>query len=156
MAFAFRKASAVRREAPSMPPAPAVTARPAPRPLPKAAPARPRERQAPDAPAAPPDAIAEAARLANLGRFVEAAQACEAHLSAHGPSAPALYLLGLVRDASGNPTGAESYYRKALYLDSAHGEALAHLALLMDTQGRPDDALVLRNRLRRLELANKS
>ena len=61
-----------------------------------------------------------------------------------------------MRDASGNRADAEAHYRKALYLDPRHSEALAHLALLMDAQGRQADALVLRNRVRRLELTGKS
>lgn len=98
-------------------------------------------------------AIDEAYRLADQGHFAEAARNCEDHLRQDGPSARAFYLLGLVRDASGNGSDAESFYRKALYLDPGHREALVHLALLMDRQGRKDDAQVLRNRVRRLELA---
>ena len=92
----------------------------------------------------------EARRLADKGRFDEAAEACEEHLRQHGPSAAAFYLLGLVHDASGRLADAERCYRKALYLDPAHGDTLAHLALLMDRQGQYADAEVMRNRARRL------
>ena len=77
----------------------------------------------------------EAVRLADQGRFAEAAACCEEHLRRHGPSAEAFYLLGLVRDAGGNPTDAANYYRKALYLDPNHHEALVHLAFLLEQQG---------------------
>jgi chemotaxis protein methyltransferase WspC len=98
--------------------------------------------------------IDEAYRLADQGHFAEAARHCEVDLRAAGPSARAFYLLGLVRDASGNASDAETFYRKAIYLDPGHREALVHLALLMDREGRPDDAQVLRTRVRRLEAAN--
>ena len=60
--------------------------------------------------------LAEAGRLADQGRFVEAAKCCEEHLRLRGPSATAFYLLGLVRDATGNHAEASAFYRKALYL----------------------------------------
>ena len=60
---------------------------------------------------------------------------CEEHLRRRGPSATAFYLLGLVRDATGNHAEAAAYYRKALYLDPNHYDALIHLALLMEKQG---------------------
>ena len=97
----------------------------------------------------PHSGVEEAVRLANQGRFVEAAVCCEEHLRLHGPSAEAFYLLGLVRDASGNPTDAATYYRKALYLDPGHQETIVHLALLMDKQGKTAQAQVLWNRARR-------
>jgi chemotaxis protein methyltransferase WspC len=164
MAFAFRRASETpRRESAAAPApmAPAIVARPALRPAPRPAAAahQPAALRAPsthDASTARPDGIAEAQRLADQGRFVEAATACEACLRRHGPSASAFYLLGLVRDASGNHADAETYYRKTLYLDPNHRETLVHLALLMDTQGRQADALVLHNRARRLTAADRS
>ena len=90
--------------------------------------------------------------LADQGRLVEAAKECEAHLHAHGPSAKAFYVLGLVRDGSGNHADAAEFYRKALYLDPVHHEALVHLALLLDGQGDRAGAKVLTDRARRLEL----
>ncbi len=95
--------------------------------------------------------LGEATQLADQGHFVEAAKFCEEHLRRHGPSAIAFYLMGLVRDATGNHSEAATYYRKALYLDSNHYDAQIHLALLMDKQGDPAGAQVLRNRARRLE-----
>ena len=80
---------------------------------------------------------------------MEAATCCEAHLSKHGPSATAFYLLGLVRDATGNLSDAVTYYRKALYLDPNHCDAQIHLAFLMEQQGDLAGAQVLRNRARR-------
>ena len=95
--------------------------------------------------------IEDAYRLADQGHFAEAAKLCDEHVRREGPSARAFYLLGLVRDASGNESDAESFYRKTLYLDPGHREALVHLALLLERKGNPSGAQVLRNRVRRLE-----
>ena len=99
--------------------------------------------------------IDDAYQLADQGHFAEAARCCEEHLRT-APSARVFYLLGLVRDATGNQADAESFYRKALYLDPAHRDSLAHLALLLDRQGKSDDAQVLRNRARRLEAQDRA
>lgn len=100
--------------------------------------------------------IAEAARLADLGRFDEAAKCCEEYLLTNGPSAPAFHLMGLVRDATGNHPEATNYYRKALYLDPDHHEALIHLAFLVERQGSAAGAQALRNRARRVEQRSKA
>jgi chemotaxis protein methyltransferase WspC len=54
-----------------------------------------------------------------------------------------------VRDATGDRREAEIHYRKALYLDPHHEEALVHLALLMETQDKKAEAQVLRARATR-------
>ena len=98
----------------------------------------------------------EAARLADQGRFVEAAKCCATYVLKNGPSAQAFYLMGLVRDATGNHPEAATYYRKALYLDPDHHEALIHLALLMEQQGSATGARALRDRARRVEQKHKT
>ena len=90
-------------------------------------------------------------KLANQGRLVEAAKCCEEDLLKNGPSAQAFHLMGLVRDATGNHPEATVYYRKALYLDPDHHEALVHLALLTEKQGSAAGAQALRDRARRVE-----
>jgi chemotaxis protein methyltransferase WspC len=111
----------------------------------------------PPQPPAPPVAdLGEATRLANEGHFVEAATQCEAHLRRCGPSAPAFYLMGLVRDATGNLAEAAAFYRKALYLDPNHYDTQIQLALLMEKQGDLAGAVVVRNRARRLEQTGKA
>ena len=50
-------------------------------------------------------------------------------------SAQAEYLLGLVEDAQGDAQGALVHYRRALYLDPEHYEALVHCAALLDARG---------------------
>jgi chemotaxis protein methyltransferase WspC len=98
----------------------------------------------------PPAELEQAARLADEGKLAVAAQICHSHVAAHGPSAPALHLLGVISDASGNATGAADYYRKALYLDPNHQEALFHLALLLDSRGDAAGAKAMRGRAERV------
>lgn len=130
------------------------TARPPPRKalhLPSAVPARSAEGRARSAvnhgprPAAdqPPTPTEEGAavqlqaiaRLADQGCLAEARQGCERLLAEHGPSAEAFYWLGLLSDAGGKPDAAQGFYRKALYLQPQHSEALSHLAALLVAQG---------------------
>jgi chemotaxis protein methyltransferase WspC len=64
--------------------------------------------------------------------------------------------MGLVYDATGNQSEADNYYRKALYLDPHHHEALIHLAVLLERQGNMAGAQVLRNRERRLSTSRET
>ena len=97
-----------------------------------------------------PTGIDRARRLADQGHLVDAAAHCEAHLRQHGPSAEVFHLLGLVRDASGNAEDAAEQYRKALYLEPDHHEALIHLALLLRKRGDEAGAQRLQRRASRL------
>ena len=113
----------------------------------------------PPAPAAPPERpvdLDDARTLADQGRFDEAAERCDVYLRKHGPTADVCFLLGLVRDAKGHASDAETWYRKALYLDQHHEQALLHLALLLERHARPTEARVLRQRLRRVEAILKA
>ncbi|HEY0182567.1 MAG TPA: CheR family methyltransferase [Rhodopila sp.] len=147
MAFAFRKGPAVAtRHGPAVRRIPPVPPQRAVKPV---RPKRSRSSAAPSpAPVASP-AIDDVARLADQGRLVEAAAACEAIIRRNGSSARAFYLMGLIHDAGGNAAEAERQYRKALYLDQDHQEALIHLALLLERQGKRDAAYMLRDRARR-------
>ena len=101
-------------------------------------------------PAEAPTGIDRARRLADQGHLAEAAAHCEAYLRQHGPSAEVFHLLGLVRDASGNAEDAAHQYRKALYLEPDHHEALIHLALLLRKRGDEAGAQRLQRRASRL------
>ena len=98
-----------------------------------------------------PAASADASTVRLKLKNPRSATCCEAHLRRHGPSANAFHLLGLVRDAAGNPADASTYYRKALYLDPEHHDTLVHFAFLVEQQGDRAAAQVLRNRARRVE-----
>ena len=100
-------------------------------------------------PPSPETTLAVIGDLADRGQLAQAAALCNTYLATHEPSAPALYLVGLIRDASGAYDEAVTNYRMALYLDPNHAEALAHLALLLEKQGDVAAARQARERGRR-------
>jgi chemotaxis protein methyltransferase WspC len=91
-----------------------------------------------------------AEQLANKGQLEEAAKICEISLREQGPSARAFHLLGLIRDCVGDQNRASEFYRKALYLEPDHCDALIHLALLKDKSGDSAAAKALKSRARRV------
>ena len=103
---------------------------------------------APDS-APAPTVIAEIARLAGAGQLVEALQRGEAALATAGADAELLAMVGTMHAAMNDHVRAESCYRRALYLDPAHADALVHLALLLDQRGDAGEARRLRARARR-------
>ena len=90
----------------------------------------------------------KARALADAGRLKEASEACENYLRRSGPSAQAFYLLGLVRDAVGDPSAIE-FYRKALYLEPNHYETLLQMSLLSQKNGDIARARTFKNRAQR-------
>jgi chemotaxis protein methyltransferase WspC len=137
------------RRAPVAPIAPAAPIAPF-APLAPIAPLAPLAPLAPIAPLVTPGLLDKATRLADLGRFTEAATHCEDHLRQHGPSAAGFQLLGVLRDAVGDSEDAMACYRKSLYLDPNNQEVLIHLALLLERLGRKAEAQLLRRRERRI------
>ncbi|MGA0611150.1 CheR family methyltransferase [Caldimonas sp. KR1-144] len=157
LAFAFRRASApavaaahvaVARKKAAPPPAPPRRAAPAPRPAPASRPSAP-------PPPAKPDALAEATRLADSGQLDEAKRLCSEVLRTQPASADAQHLLGLIHDAQGDAARAADCYRKALYLDPKHQEALLHLAFLLEKRGELGAAQRLQQRAGRLQPPRK-
>jgi chemotaxis protein methyltransferase WspC len=95
--------------------------------------------------------LARARELGDAGKFAEAVMLCEDLLARQGPTSETYYLLGVVRDAMGDLQRAAECYRKVLYLEPKHSEALLHLALLSDKKGDTIDAARLRERAKRAE-----
>ncbi|UUT24945.1 protein-glutamate O-methyltransferase CheR [Pseudomonas sp. T8] len=93
--------------------------------------------------------LASIAALANEGKSAEARAACEHYLDTHEPVAQVFYWLGLLSDVAGSALEAQGFYRKALYLDPQHAEALAHLAALLASQGDVAGARRLQERAAR-------
>ncbi|PYB85161.1 MULTISPECIES: CheR family methyltransferase [Pseudomonas] len=104
----------------------------------------PRAAKSSAVPAAPVPAQGEAqllaliARQANAGENQQARADCERYLRQFAPKAQVYYWLGLLSDTEGDAAQAITHYRKALYLEPQHPEALMHLAMLLAAQG--DDA----------------
>ena len=154
--FAFRLAPA-QTPISAAPRAPAPRTRPAvatvPHPVP---PSRPRPLGRTLSAAVPAtvvtDTWADVASLANAGRTDEARQRTEQHLQQNGPSATAYYWLGLLCDAAGQGDQACAYYRKAIYLEPQHREALTHLAAHLEAQGDQSGAQRLYRRAQNPEV----
>ena len=153
-----------RHVEPTPPPAPVVKPTPAPLPQRRAAPIplkpRPFSTVSPHVPpvkGVPTDAgdlLSQIATLANEGKSAEARAACERYLSSHPPAAQVFYWLGLLSDVAGSALEAQGYYRKALYLEPQHPQALMHLAALLESQGDSAGARRLQARAARSERAD--
>ncbi|MHA6161676.1 CheR family methyltransferase [Pseudomonas sichuanensis] len=133
---------AMRPLAPPLPKVVALPQRPA-RPLmaPPVA-AEPRENEA--------QLLAAIARHANAGDSQQARGDCERYLRLFEPKAQVYYWLGLLSDTEGDATQAITHYRKALYLQPQHPEALMHLAALLASQGDEAGARRLQERAARV------
>lgn len=93
--------------------------------------------------------LANIAALANAGKSAEARAACQQYLRNHAPAAQVFYWLGLLSDMAGSALEAQGFYRKALYLEPQHAEALVHLAALLASQGDAAGARRLQDRAAR-------
>ncbi len=93
--------------------------------------------------------LARARQLADTGKLDEALAACTAHLAGAGPSADLYSLQGIIHQARQERAEAAECFRKALYLEPAHAEALTHLLFLCEEDGDSAAAARLRRRLRR-------
>jgi len=96
-----------------------------------------------------PPSLAKAKRDADAGRLTEALAECQG-LVAIAPTAEAYCLLGVVYGAGGKLDQAFDAFRKALYLDPHHRDALTHGLLLAEAKRDTDQAAMYRARLERL------
>lgn len=89
-------------------------------------------------------------RQANAGDSRQARASCERYLSQFPPKAQVYYWLGLLSDTEGDAQQAIGHYRKALYLQPQHPEALMHLAALLASQGDQAGSRRLQERAARI------
>lgn len=128
------------------PPAPAWTP-PVARKISAPVPAAPPPPRPAAAAAAPGDSVATIRALADAGQLAEARRRGEALLAA--ANGELLFLLGVIAEAGGDPARAEEFFRKTIYLEPQHAEALGHLALLAEKKGDLRAARQLRARAQR-------
>ncbi len=95
-----------------------------------------------------------ARQLADAGQLADAEKLCRKHLEADDTCAEGYYLLGLVKDAANDPE-AITYYRKAIYLEPNHYEALVHAALWLEKNGDAIRAEAFKRRAER-QLKNQN
>jgi chemotaxis protein methyltransferase WspC len=101
-----------------------------------------------------PDALlAQARRQADVGQLDPALELCRAVQDRFGPSADLYSLTGIIHQARQDRPAASAAFRKALYLEPNHREALMHLMLLCQQHGDLAQAALLRKRLERLPAA---
>ncbi|MHC8393087.1 CheR family methyltransferase [Pseudomonas sp. LB3P93] len=100
--------------------------------------------------------LANITALANEGKSADARAACETYLRSHEPVAQVFYWLGLLSDVAGRVLEAQGFYRKALYLEPQHPDALMHLAALLQSLGDTAGAKRLQDRAARSERAADS
>ncbi len=90
-------------------------------------------------------------RLADCGQLDEATLLGETYLKQNHTNVEAYVLLGEVYQAKGLEEQAEQCFQKAIYLEPNSYEALMHLALLKEHRGDVARAVVLRQRIQRLQ-----
>ena len=159
----FRQAFALKKEA--TPPAAVIqvaalpptraprSVPPAPRPAPARAAPAPAARPRPvpvQAPQPPEDLLAEARRLADRGQLREAGEKCHAHLARVPEAAEAYFMLGMINELAGKMDLADDYWRRCIYLQPDHYEALCHLSLLAERNGNHTAAATLKARAARI------
>ena len=106
---------------------------------------------APSSLPAKPSDLESIIAMADAGQLGEARSRCQEYLAKSGDSPRAFCLMALLEDSLGRSARAIEYYRKAIYLDPNHAEALSHLALLLSRQGDTAQVRHLRDRARRVE-----
>jgi chemotaxis protein methyltransferase WspC len=137
------------------PPAPPPSPLRAPRARPAAARTSAPPRSSPQRPAptepppAPVDLLDAARRAADAGDLASAAEGCRALLAAQPDLPEAHYLLGMATEAA-DTQGAMQHYRRCIYLQPDHYEALCHLALLCEHGGETAQAAAYRQRAARV------
>ena len=125
------KAPVLRYEAPRIKP---VTPPVLPQPIPVSQPVE-----------APPP-LERARDLADLGRTEEAQSLLRGIIRENPEALDAHLLMGLIAESAGQATEAEASYRRVLFIDPSHREALQHMSLLLRGQGRHQAADRLRRR----------
>jgi chemotaxis protein methyltransferase WspC len=93
--------------------------------------------------------LVAANHLADAGRLHEALRLCSEHLQKVPDSVEGYFLLGILHDALGHLDTATKSFRKVLYLDPCHQEALLCLALKQEARGDTAGAALLRARAQR-------
>jgi chemotaxis protein methyltransferase WspC len=101
----------------------------------------------PHPPATQPDSLEAARERADAGQLAAARDIC-GRLLAQSAGDPNVHtLLGVIHLAEGRAADAAEAFRKALYLDPNHADALTHMIVICDHKGDTVQAAALRKRL---------
>ena len=96
--------------------------------------------------------LREIRALADGGESLEARKVLQEYLTLAPNDADALVLDGVLSENIGDNPRAEADFRQAIYLNPDHTEAMAHLALLLEADGRVEAARKLRERAERIAI----
>lgn len=96
------------------------------------------------------DALDTISQLANEGSLDKAAVLCTEYIRENDTSAQAYYLMGVIKKAQGKYEEVSDLFKKAVYLDPDHHEAMVHLALHTEQMGDMETAQKLHTRARRV------
>lgn len=94
--------------------------------------------------------LEEAQSLANNGEVDAALMTCHRYISLYGGGPEVFFLMGILEVSARCDERAERYFKKALYLDPNHYEALVNLALIAERSGEREEAQRLWKRARRI------
>jgi chemotaxis protein methyltransferase WspC len=89
----------------------------------------------PEEPANPSSQLDHARLLADAGRIGDAAAVCFDYVQHHGTCIEGNYLLGLLHEAMKDLEKASVYYKRTVYLNPQHTDAMRNLALCHERQG---------------------
>lgn len=95
--------------------------------------------------------LAEIREMADRGDLGQARELLQQLMQSGTPDAGCYALSGVLEESAGNRREAEKQFRKALYLEPAHVEAVTHLAWLLKADGRLDAAKNLLARAGRIQ-----
>jgi len=95
-------------------------------------------------------ALENAQNFANQGELDKALQHCQRFLKGQPDAPQGHFLCALIHQAWHDELQAERYFQQTLYLQPDHKQALHHLHILMQRQGRVEQAKSLHQRLQRL------
>ena len=94
--------------------------------------------------------LERARRVADQGEYALAADLCQAVLVIDPASADAYFILGMVSECQDNAEAAGHFWRRCVYLQPDHYDALCHLALLAENTGAAAQASAFRQRAARV------
>ena len=99
--------------------------------------------------------LQQAERLANSAQYAQAEQICQQLISKDARQVQVFYLLGLIASGKQDTEVAESMFRKTIFLEPRHYEALSHLSLLLEKKGDRKNAELFRQRASRTQSTTK-
>ncbi|MEM1059802.1 MAG: CheR family methyltransferase [Verrucomicrobiota bacterium] len=91
----------------------------------------------------------EAQKLADNGEYTQALYKAIDALHENATHVPARHLCAVLQQVLGDLAGAETEFRRVLYLEPAHEASMTQLALLLRQTGREQEAAQLQRRLQR-------